>query len=953
MKSLFLFALLFALLLPSLPSAAAEFSPWDAWRLGYTTFEKGVQLRDKGDYVGAVEQFNTARCHYVDVQKARPDWNQSIIQGRINDCDRELNALKKLVGSRPTGPSMPRESAASTGADFVELQSLRRQAAGYKQKLFEAMTELEELRRQVEQSKTAASEIANLLRDQRIQQEKYALLEKRYHALEQQALEPDGRIEELRKQLLEEKLNSEVAAKRLQVAEARIQKLDRDAAELFNARGVAEATARQREADATRLERELAELRRFQEEAVAQRSALQFQLSQAEKKLQEATERDTARTQELAQLRGQLREALKSGGDSVTLNAQLLEESRKLRKTLADAEKNAAAGQEQNVKLQNRQRELQLELVRTQETATRLEALRARLETECARLRKEAEQVRANAELSSVELKNLRERSRRLESDVQNWSERCAKLEKRLEARNSEDFRALAAADDARRKLADNLAKAESRYTAAARQVKELESSGAALKKELDSVKADLKQVRAAGVGLEQQLKNSVEAEGRLRKELAAASGAAQELKTLRTNFEALRKESEAARKSAAEVGKLTQQLAEARKELALAGKAREQLTARQKELEKLTGTVQQLRAELAARPTSPATPVPPNETAVKPVGVGTPAELIAAGKKAEKEESTELAIWNYRTALELAPGNPEASERLGKLLLRREEFERALPLLAAARKAKQDDAELAADTADAMVGLKQYDNALAILDPLLKRTPRIPRLLLASGRALAGKKETKAAEARFREAAQAAPRSPAPQLELARLLLAGTPPREADAARCYQAARDLGAAPDPELEPRLGKLLDERRAVAEFMLGAAREAEKGGDWTSAAWYYRELLGKEKDSRSYATALAFARYKLKQYPAALEILAMHPDSPEGKLIAAMAHFRAGDYPAAEKAAAELSRSRKGKPLPFTGETKKFRDELDALLAGPETKSSVNAGKAADALRRLR
>ena len=172
MKHLLNFVL--TVLLSAAPLAAAEFSPWDAWRLGYTTFEKGIQLRDKGDYVGAVDQFNAARRHYVDVQKARPDWNQSIIQGRINDCDRELNALKKLIGNRPAAPA-PREP--SSGADFVELQSLRKQAAGYKQKLFEALTELEELRRQAEQGKTAAAEIANLLRDQRIQQEKYALLE--------------------------------------------------------------------------------------------------------------------------------------------------------------------------------------------------------------------------------------------------------------------------------------------------------------------------------------------------------------------------------------------------------------------------------------------------------------------------------------------------------------------------------------------------------------------------------------------------------------------------------------------------------------------------------------------------------------------------------------------------------------------------------------------------------
>ena len=80
---------------------------------------------------------------------------------------------------------------------------------------------------------------------------------------------------------------------------------------------------------------------------------------------------------------------------------------------------------------------------------------------------------------------------------------------------------------------------------------------------------------------------------------------------------------------------------------------------------------------------------------------------------------------------------------------------------------------------------------------------------------------------------------------------------------------------------------------------------------------------------------------------------MHPDSAEGSLIAAMVHFRAGEYPAAEKGAAELSRRNQGKPLSFRKETLKFREELDALLVGPEAKSSVNAGKAAAALRRLR
>ena len=43
-----------------------------------------------------------------------------------------------------------------------------------------------------------------------------------------------------------------------------------------------------------------------------------------------------------------------------------------------------------------------------------------------------------------------------------------------------------------------------------------------------------------------------------------------------------------------------------------------------------------------------PEVAVPPRIVTAK----GNPAELVAAGQKAEQEESTDLAIWNYRTAL-------------------------------------------------------------------------------------------------------------------------------------------------------------------------------------------------------------------------------------------------------------------------------------------------------------
>ena len=72
--------LLGAALLCWLPLAAADVSPWDAWRLGYTNFELGQQLRDRGDYTRAREAFVKARDHYDTVRKARPDWNQRVIR---------------------------------------------------------------------------------------------------------------------------------------------------------------------------------------------------------------------------------------------------------------------------------------------------------------------------------------------------------------------------------------------------------------------------------------------------------------------------------------------------------------------------------------------------------------------------------------------------------------------------------------------------------------------------------------------------------------------------------------------------------------------------------------------------------------------------------------------------------------------------------------------------------
>ena len=77
--------------------AAENVSPWDLWRQGYTAFEKGESARDRGDHVKALEHFQDAAENYRAVRKARPSWNQNVINSRILLCEQEIADAKRLL----------------------------------------------------------------------------------------------------------------------------------------------------------------------------------------------------------------------------------------------------------------------------------------------------------------------------------------------------------------------------------------------------------------------------------------------------------------------------------------------------------------------------------------------------------------------------------------------------------------------------------------------------------------------------------------------------------------------------------------------------------------------------------------------------------------------------------------------------------------------------------------
>ena len=89
------FRLLSAALAGSLTLAAADFSPWDAWKNGYTLYEKGEQFRDKGDYLKALNSFEQARKLYEQLRKNRPDWNRAARRLRPRNRRRQTSRRRQ------------------------------------------------------------------------------------------------------------------------------------------------------------------------------------------------------------------------------------------------------------------------------------------------------------------------------------------------------------------------------------------------------------------------------------------------------------------------------------------------------------------------------------------------------------------------------------------------------------------------------------------------------------------------------------------------------------------------------------------------------------------------------------------------------------------------------------------------------------------------------------------
>jgi len=1311
-----------------LPFAASATSPWDAWRLGYTNFELGQQLRDRGDYTRAREAFVKARDHYDMVRKARPDWNQRVIRERLADCAKSIAELDRLLGNSAPAEKPKRAEVSESEKRQSEIVLLRTRLA-------EATVEIADLKRAAGRRRDFESEIAHLLRDQRIAAEKYALLEKRFNELQKESDKPDRRAAELQERLVAERMKNELGEQKLRAAEASIRRSEQ---ELLKSRHELRRNGEQlrllRE-NAERLGGEAENLRNAFREATSERDSARGRTAELEKQLTELTEARAAlekRLAELAETRAELEKRLAarpaapknaatphpaalSGAEAAELGrlrAELAETRVKLGNQLAElTETRAKLGS-----AERRERGFQQECTRLRRENDRLMKLaadgdssRGRIEKDRARLAAELSERSAALELTAGELKSLRALHAKTEAEFKLLSDRKRELETRLSKRESDDFKALTSAKETRKQLNDEIAalrnaKAEERARAEVAEKRVAELSGklagaesaarrsdaeritlrqrlaeaeaeaakyrelapqyAALRRnftalqqenrenklaadaakpreaelnriklrlaELDQLKQSLAKEqrlneelnnarrrqekelvslrrsetelaaakrRLAGLAalekeaetlrqlnrqltrehvetekIEEVRKKLIEAEAAqlelfdLKKqytalvkdsealrariaELASAAGEAARLRsaadTLRADGEKrekklrelsssaaalrsekrdleignrsltaeiaalkqenaalrnrpepkpqvivkeiripvasdtgdreaakkeaekiaaelaeVRKESESSRRAEElardEAKRIAAELAEARreaesgrragelargeaKESAAAnaalradldrlradlaqlrgdfGKVRSDLAAsraegnrlrtelalgksRIGELESLVPQMEKLRrfndqlmyarsfekqlaeakiqlarlsrvqdelartaklngelieakkqleAELARRPRFGNPDLMPSLSIVSANLREKPADYIAAARLALADDSPELAVWNYRKALELDGTEPEALAELGMLLLRREEYPEAVRLLTAARATRPGDLKLALAAAKANLAVKRAGNARAILEPLLRDHAKLAELQTLLGLALAGSGDGAGAEARLRLAMRCDPKYAAAPLELARLIHHADAARRNEALRFYEEYRLLGGEADLELEPVFGAMLDNRRDVESFLTAAAAEAAAGKDYQATAWYCRRLIELNRDPERFVPLLAFAQLKQGSPSAARETLTFHKSTPLGLLVRALIDHREKDAAAAILSCRQARSMNGGRPVAVPPQWSALLGELASLSGensdvGREVKVSFAAGR---------
>ena len=266
-KKLTFIFLCFLLAVVNLTAETLESSPWVGWRKGYEYYDKAAGYKEKNQFEKALKSYTQSREYFHAIRRNFPQWNKSVVEGRIRLCDNEIKSLQKLVRpAKVQQPSVPAQtpvqyqapqpraianyqpqppvqyqmpvnnypansnyaynqpvSGSSSGRLYIEMQS---EIDQYRQKLRNALMEIDNLQLKLRQSEARTQDVDGILRDYRLLQEKYSLLEVQYkNAVERSVTGDRNRYEN---QLMTLKLANDEAIQRTRRLEETIRLKDNE-----------------------------------------------------------------------------------------------------------------------------------------------------------------------------------------------------------------------------------------------------------------------------------------------------------------------------------------------------------------------------------------------------------------------------------------------------------------------------------------------------------------------------------------------------------------------------------------------------------------------------------------------------------------------------------------------------------------------------------------------------
>ena len=915
-----------------------ESSPWVGWRKGYEFYDRAGAFKDDNQYAKALELYTESRNYFAAIKRNFPNWNRSVVEGRIKLCENEIEAMRRIVGNAvaapapapapvpapqipthrrsggmppvyevnqqgdlyrvdlavPTGAgggqpaggyrqpapagnyysgnynsnSMP-SAGTSSGRLYIEMQSEIEQ---YRQRLRNALMEIDSLQLKLRQSDARSRDIDGVLRDYRLLQEKYSLLEVQYkNALARNA---GGDRDRFESQIINLKLANDEAQKRIQALAGESARKDQEYAVSRNEVLKLRDDLQKKEQEVRRIQRNL-ELERNKEnktpELAGKLQTLENELKRKDQRIDRLmrllsenpdgkSSASTAAETRIKQLQAELDAAKKS-----------VAEENNLRRRIGDLTASESALKSQLAEM------LDLQKVRDNEIKDARTAI-----------------LKSQTELNNAaaDIKNKQRQLNALESDLKTLNDRYNELEKRHQTRLKVDSLNAEKLNAARRTAEKELLDMQNKY-------RKQEEDIAVLQRNIKDAQALVKNSREAVIELKAKQHSS---EVELRK-MATLQKAYDELKA---RFDLFHK--------ATNSDVLTA--------LNRIPGLEESLKRYEKENSSLLTELKRLRSQ---RNAASGQNTPYSNQELEKIET-----LLADARSAEARDNREIAIWGYRQVLVRESNNLQANARLGRIYLKSGKFDDAAALLENAAGLAPQESRIVNDYARALIGKRNYNAALEVLHNHKKlRKGRVnAAMLLTEAVAWSRSGKNDAAEKNFKALLQLEPGNGEAAYELA-LMLSADEKRRKEAGEYYMLAKSNGIAVDSYLEELLRNFSGQDNATRDFLLKNAAEALGNNDIASAEWYISEVVKMYPDDEEVLLVKALAGIFSKKYDQAVKSLEKSSGDRQ-KIVLASALLQQGKYADAGKI---LQSAGKVKTLPAGDALKKLLHENALKLDG--------------------